>query len=267
MTNTTTYSLLQEAPSNKECITNRDALKTWISKQHWDIVVQFQPKSDAVTTIQYQFANQLRAKSVRRIAGVNTSASYKRYSHSNPPKSKTVTIARQQVDAVEYQQRLQGTFRRELKKHLKCGIKMLSIVEQYADKRAHGAVYMSAVGMNNMSDDVIIQAAKKANLVIGRNIHGAYFISTKSANEEHYCNKIKYLMKTLGNKHLEDSGQLDNSQDSWEMSEALYSQFAKERGLDIIHHRTPKSVTHFKPKYADISKDVMRFGWLERSKT
>lgn len=264
MTHTTTHSLLQEAPSNKECVTNRDALKTWIINQDWDIVVQFQPKSDAVTTIQYQFANNYRTKSVRRVQGVGDTSSYNRYLNHNFPTPTTKTIARQQVDAVEYQQRLQGTFRRELKKHLQCGIKMISIVEQYADKRAHGAVYMSGKGMSDIHESVIIQAAKKANLVIGQNIHGAYFILKTVDNEEHYRSKTKYLMKTLSNKYLEDSGQLDNSQDSWEMSEALYSQFAKEQGLDVIHHRTPKSVKHLKPKYANISK---RFGWLERSKT
>ena len=248
-----------QAVASKECVTNRDAMKTWILSLDWDRVVQFQAKSDAVTTTQYQFTNNHCKQTVRRIAGVNTSASYNRFSQSHFPTLNTITIARQQVDATEFQKRLQGTFRRELKKHLHSGIKMISIVEQYSNIRAHGAVYMSAVGMNTVSDDVIIRAAEKANVVIGE-VAGAHLISRKSDNATWYDKKLNYLMKTLGNKYLEETNQLANSQDVWDMSDALYHQFLKQQGMDVIHHRTPKSVTHFKPKYANISKDVLRFG-------
>ena len=248
-----------QAVASKECVTNRDAMKTWILSLDWDRVVQFQAKSDAVTTKQYQFTNNHSKQTVRRIAGVNTSASYNRFSQSHFPTLKTITIARQQVDATEFQNRLQGTFRREIKKHLHSGIKMISIVEQYSNIRAHGAVYMSAVGMNTMSDDVIIRAAEKAHVVIGE-VAGAHLISRKSDNATWYDKKLNYLMKTLGNKYLEETNQLANSQDVWDMSDALYHQFLKEQGTTVQTQRTQKHITQVTRKYADVSKDVSRFG-------
>ena len=258
----------QSDMSTKECVTNRDALKQWIRKQEWDMVIQFQPMSDAVTTIQRQFTANFRAKSVRRVQGVSDTNSYNKYLHNNFPVATIGTIARQQVDATETLNRLLGTFKRELKKHLHSGISMIAIIEQYADKKAHAGVYMSAVGMNDISHSVILDAAEKAKVVVGHDKVLGCLISKKSScvcsdNKEcHYHNKIDYLMKTLGDRHLEETNQLNNSQDVWDMSDALLNKFLKEQGTDVIHHNPQKHITPRTRtrKYANVANDVSRFG-------
>ena len=256
----------QSDMSTKECVTDRKALKQWIQKREWDMVIQLQPISDAVTTIQHQFTNNFRAKSVRRVQGVSDTNSYNKYLNHNFPKPKTITIARQQVDATETLNRLLGTFKRELKKHLHSGIEMISIVEQYADKKAHAGVYMSAVGMMDIPDSVILDAAKKAKVVVGHDKVLGCLISKKSScvcsdnRNCHYHNRIDYLMKSLGNKYLEETHQLNNSQDVWDMSNALWNKFLKEQGMDVIHHNPQKHMTPRTRQFANASKDVSLFG-------
>jgi hypothetical protein len=100
---------------------------------------------------------------------------------------------------------------------------------------------------------------EKANVVIGE-VAGAHLISRKSDNATWYDKKLNYLMKTLGNKYLEETNQLANSQDVWDMSNALYNKFLIEQGLDVIHHNPQTHTTPRTRKYANASKDVSRFG-------
>ena len=251
--------------NRKQCITNRNALKDWIQKEQWDMVIQFQPMSDAVKTMQlHEFTNNFRATSVRRVQGVGDTGSYNKYLHNNFPVATTRTIARQQVDATEIQKRVLGTFWRELKKSLRSGIKMMSIVEQYADKKAHSAVFMSGVGMNTIPDSQILDAAKKARLVVGQDINGHLIFghgdNQRHVDGYHYKNKTHYLMKTLFDWYLEETHQLANSQDVWGMSNALYNKFLIEQGMNVIHTNPQKHMTPPTRKYANVSKDVSRFG-------
>ena len=209
----------------------RTELRKQISNVKWDYIIQFQPKSDVITADRMLFDKTFIAKTRRRrLLSVDLETGHQ-YSvddatpiQANLPTRRKVRIGKRHVDATEVDKRISTTFYSFLRKRMRKAVHMICIVEDYGEKNAHSMVYIGNLNRKKVTKNLFIDAAKAAGLTIGC-VNGKYLITKYSrddaAKRQHFTNLTWYGSKSLSDKYLQTTKQLDSSSDVWWMSDSL----------------------------------------------